>query len=83
LKLLVEIIGWTGAVLLVVAYGLLSTSKLDSRSIVYHSMNVLGSLGFIINSGYNGAYPSVGLNVIWIGIGIYGLIKYRPSAKTK
>jgi hypothetical protein len=36
-------------------------------------MNVLSGAGFIVNSGWNGAYPSAFLNVIWMGIGIYGV----------
>jgi hypothetical protein len=57
---------------------MLSSGKLDGKSPVYHWMNVVGAVGFVINSGYNGAFPSVGLNVIWIGIGIFGLVRYRP-----
>jgi hypothetical protein len=32
-------------------------------------MNVVGAIGFIINSGWNGALPSAALNVVWAGIG--------------
>jgi hypothetical protein len=77
-KLFVEVVGWVAAALILVAYGLLSSGKLDGKSPVYHWMNVVGAVGFVINSGYNGAFPSVGLNVIWIGIGIFGLVRYRP-----
>ena len=28
-------------------------------------MNVVGAAGFVLNSGYNGALPSAGLNVVW------------------
>jgi hypothetical protein len=40
-------------------------------------MNVLGSAGFIVNSGWNGAYPSAAMNLIWIGIGLYALRQRR------
>jgi hypothetical protein len=39
---------------------------------------VIGAAGFVLNSGYNGAFPSAVLNVIWIGIGVFGLVRYRP-----
>jgi hypothetical protein len=78
LKPFVEVVGWVAAALILVAYGMLSSGKLDGKSPVYHWMNVVGAVGFVINSGYNGAFPSVGLNVIWIGIGIFGLVRYRP-----
>ena len=77
MKLLIEIIGWAGAATILAAYGLLSAGKLDSRSQLYQGMNIVGAAGFVINSGWNGALPSAVLNVIWIGIGIYALMRNR------
>jgi len=81
LKLFIEVVGWLAAVIILAAYGLLSAGKLDGKSAVYHWMNVIGAAGFVINSGYNGALPSAALNVIWIGIGAFGLIRYRPRTE--
>jgi hypothetical protein len=77
MKLAVELIGWIGAVLILVAYALLSAGRLKSESVVYHLMNVFGSLGFVINSGWNGAFPSAAMNVVWMGIGLYALTLHR------
>jgi hypothetical protein len=33
----------------------------------------------VINTGYNGAIPSAVLNVIWVGIGVWALVKIRMS----
>ena len=79
MKLAIEVIGWTGAVLILSAYALLSAGKLGGDSRSYHLMNIAGAIGFVINSGWNGALPSAGLNVIWIGIGAYGLLQRRRS----
>ena len=46
-----------------------------SLSPTYQWLNVLPGAGFIVNSGWNGAYPSAALNLIWIGIGRYGLFR--------
>jgi hypothetical protein len=81
LKALIEVVGWLAAVIILAAYGLLSSGKLDGKSPVYHWMNVIGALGFVVNSGYNGAIPSAALNVIWIAIGAFGLIRYRPRTE--
>jgi hypothetical protein len=80
-KMLIEVVGWLAAAIILAAYGMLSAGKLDSRSALYHTMNVVGAVGFVINSGYNGAFPSAILNVIWMGIGAYGLIRYRAASK--
>lgn len=77
MKLAVEVIGWAGALLILVAYALLSAGKLKARSLTYHLMNILGAAGFVVNSGWNGALPSAAMNVIWIGIGIYALWQRR------
>ena len=69
----IETIGWAAAVLILVAYVLLSLGKLEARGYVYQWMNVIGGAGFVINSGYNGAIPSAVLNVVWAGIGLFTL----------
>jgi len=76
-KFIIEIIGWTGAALILGAYALLSAGRLRSESITYHMMNILGAAGFVINSGWNGALPSAAMNVVWIGIGVYALVQLR------
>ena len=82
MKIAVEVIGWAGAALLLGAYALLSAGKVRSESVSYQLMNVLGSAGFIVNSGWNGAYPSAAMNLIWIGIGLYAL-RQRRRVPTK
>ena len=82
MKLLIEVIGWAGAVLILGAYALLSAGKLRSDAAVYHLMNILGAAGFVINSGWNGALPSAAMNLVWIGIGAYALCQpHRPRTK--
>jgi hypothetical protein len=82
LKIFIEIIGWSAAAMMLAAYFLLTSGRLSSKSSVYQWMNVLSGAGFIVNSGWNGAYPSAFLNVIWMAIGIYGVVtgmRPRPT----
>lgn len=65
----IEIIGWVSALLILVAYALLSGGKLTANDRAYQWMNVVGAIGFVLNSGWNGALPSAALNVVWAGIG--------------
>ena len=73
LDLAIEVIGWIAALLILVAYALLSAGKLTAKDRAYQWMNVVGAIGFIVNSGWNGAVPSAALNVIWAGIGLTAL----------
>ena len=73
--LIIDILGWAGVAALLVAYGLVSYRKLDGDSVVYQSLNLLGSALLIVNSFYYGAYPSVGVNVVWIAIAVLTLAR--------
>lgn len=80
----IEVIGWVAALLILAAYGLLSAGKLTANDRSYQWMNVLGAIGFVVNSGWNGAIPSAALNVVWMGIGVAALwrIATRKGSST-
>jgi hypothetical protein len=83
LELAVEVAGWTGAALILLAYLLLSAGKLTGQSLVYQGMNVVGAAGFIINGWWHGALPSAALNVLWLLIGAFAswrILKRRGSS---
>ena len=75
LDLLMEAVGWIGAILILASYFLLTAGRLDAKSPVYQALNVFGAAGFIANSSWNGAWPSAILNVIWVGIGAVALAR--------
>jgi hypothetical protein len=79
--LLSDVVGWIGAVLLLGAYALVSTRKLDGDSMPYQLLNLLGSAFLIANSFHYGAYPSVGVNLIWIGIAAFAIVRARSGHK--
>ena len=81
MQLFIEIAGWSGAVIILAAYGLLSTDRLAARSNTYQVMNVIGAAGFVINSGAKGAFPSAVLNMIWIAIGVFAVLRNRRVAQ--
>ena len=79
--LLIEIVGWIGAGLILIAYLLLSAGRLPARSTAYQGMNLIGAICFVLNSGWNGAVPSAALNVVWAGIAVFALVRMgRVSA---
>jgi hypothetical protein len=82
-EIAVEIAGWAGAVLILLAYLLLSAGRLTGQSLVYQVMNVVGAAGFIINGWWHGAIPSAALNVLWLLIGGFAswrIVKKRGSS---
>jgi hypothetical protein len=76
LALAVEVAGWGGAALLLLAYGLLATKRLSDGA-SYHAMNLVGAAGLGLNGAYHGALPSVALNVVWVALGVVALLGAR------
>ena len=70
---LVDILGWAGAGCLLLAYWLVSSARVLGRSWAYQLLNIAGAVLLSVNSGYHGAFPSVGLNAVWIVVGIMTL----------
>jgi hypothetical protein len=82
-QLAVEVAGWAGATLILLAYLLLSAGKLTGQSLVYQGMNIVGATGFVINGWWHGAIPSAALNVLWLLIGAiasWRILKKRGSS---
>ena len=82
-QIAVELVGWLGALLILLAYLLLSAGKLTGQSLIYQGMNVVGAAGFVINGWWHGAIPSAALNVLWLLIGAvatWRILKKRGSS---
>ena len=73
----VDIVGWIGSILIVVAYWLISMGRFKSHSSLYQGMNIIGSIFLVINTVYYHAYPSSALNVVWAMIGMYWIVRHR------
>lgn len=82
LSVFVEVVGWTGALLILFAYLFLSMGKLTGQSLSYQGMNIVGAAGFVINGWWHGALPSAALNVLWLLIGAFAswrILRRRKS----
>ena len=66
----IEAAGWVGAVLILLAYGLLSSGKLSGQSLLYQGLNIVGAAGFALNGWWHDAKPSAVLNILWMLIGL-------------
>ena len=83
IELAVEVAGWAGAVLILLAYLLLSAGRLTGQSLAYQAMNVVGAAGFVVNGWWHGALPSATLNVLWLMIGLFAAIRILKRRKAE
>ena len=74
-NLAINIVGWVGVAMLLLAYWMVSTKRMEGSGIAFQLLNILGAAGLVTNSYYYGALPSVGVNVAWIAIGGYALLR--------
>jgi hypothetical protein len=69
-KVIMDILGWAGAALYLIAYGLVSAKKVESDSWLYQGINIIAGVMLIVFNMDISAYPSAGLNIAWVGIAI-------------
>jgi hypothetical protein len=74
LDLLIEVFGWVGALLVLVAYYLISHNKVTSEDLSFQMLNILGAVCLIIYTYSREAYASVLVNTIWVLIGLRCLV---------
>ena len=76
-----EVIGWTCTVLLVGAYAMVATQKLDARSPTYHVLNLVGAIGLAAYSLYKVAWPQFALNLFWGAVALIGIVIAVTAAR--
>jgi hypothetical protein len=81
MQLFVDVLGWIGTILLIAGYILISAKKVHGQSFSYQLYNLFGSIFLGVNSYYYGAFPSVGINIMWVGIGGITLIRIYQATK--
>ena len=83
IEVAVEVAGWAGAFLILLAYLLLSMGRVSGQSLLYQGMNIVGAAGFVVNGWWHRALPSAALNVLWLLIGAFAswrIIRKRGSS---
>lgn len=81
MSVLWEFIGWGSAVVLVGAYALVATHRLEARGVRYHALNLIAALGLAAYSAVKMAWPQVALNAFWAAIAVVGVILAVGAAR--
>jgi len=75
--MILDIIGWVGSALVVLAYALNMYKKLAADALPYYLLNIVGSGCLIANTIYHHAIPSAVVNVIWVFIALLAMFKKK------
>lgn len=72
-KLAIDILGWTGSILYLLAYALASAKRTEGDLILYQGMNIIAGVLLVVYTLSLGAYATTGLNAVWVVIGLITL----------
>jgi len=72
-KLLIDILGWSGSILYLLAYALVSAKKTEGDSLLYQGINIFAGSLLVVYTLSLGAYATTGLNAVWVAIGLFTL----------
>lgn len=75
-----NIIGLTGVGLIIVAFFFLQIGKLTAAHLAYPLLNLIGAILHIISLIRFWNLASLIIEIFWIGISVYGLIRIRNAA---
>ena len=74
-SLVINIIGWLGSAAVILAYVLVSMNRLKGDSVAYQVLNLFGGAFLVANTIFWGAYPSTVVNLVWIGIAVFSIVR--------
>ena len=75
MQILIHILGWTGSIMVIAAYGLNSYQRLASDTMAFLVLNLVGGSLLIIYSAYLGPFADTFINVVWVIIAVPALWK--------
>ena len=73
-RIFYSINGWGGAIIILIAYFLLSFSIIGAHGLIYQGLNVVGSLGLTIEAFSKKDQPLTWLNAIWVLIAVVAIV---------
>lgn len=74
-----DVVGTSGVVLILAAYFLLQTERWSGQSLSYSLVNLIGSLMITVSLIYDFNLSSFIIEVAWIAISIYGIVRARGA----
>ena len=61
----------------------MTAEKLTGRSPAFQWMNLVGAAGFVTNGLWHGAIPSATLNIVWMAIAAFALVRIAQRRRSQ
>ena len=75
MNVLIEIIGWYGALAVLTAYVLVSFAGISADTVLFQGLNFTGAVALVINSWHKHDVQPAVLNLVFAGIGFMALLQ--------
>lgn len=83
INLLPDVVGMIGVFCIILGFYLLQANKTTSNSLLYLYLNLMGALLLLISLLYNWNFASVVVQVMWLFISVYGIIRAKILKSTE
>jgi hypothetical protein len=78
-----DLVGTVGVVTIVLTYILLQTERIKSESLIYSALNGLGAGLIAFSLLYSFNFSAFIVEILWVLISIYGIVKYLLKDKSR
>ena len=78
-----DVIGSIGVATIILTYVLLQTERIKSESLLYSVLNGLGAGSIAFSLLYSFNFSAFVVEVLWVLISIYGIIKYFLKGRNR
>ncbi len=79
MELLADSVGLIGVGLIVTAYFLIQSGRVTSDKLLFPLLNLIGAVLLLISLAVHWNTPSVVIELIWVAISVYGIVKILRS----
>jgi len=76
LTMIFEVFGILGVAAIVVAYFLIQAGKFIADDLIYIVLNIVGAIGILISLSNNFNLSATLMEIAWLIIGIFGLVRF-------
>lgn len=77
MELIMQLVGFLGMFLVLIAFTLLKLNKIDHEELFYNILNLFGSLFLILSAIYSKTYAFVILNSVWVVFSIVDILRKK------
>ncbi len=73
-SIILNIIGYAGALAIIVAFTMLSFNLLQPKDLLYLALNLFGAAGILIDAFYHDDYPAGVLHVVFAAVAFAAIV---------